>query len=95
MSVEVVRQSTPQRLVQFYHDVIAEMKKVTWPDLPQVRQLSARVEDQPPPTGQQLLQGGHGRHTHPAAMGDGAVVIAGQDVVTHQFSLTRSVAARQ
>ena len=25
------------RLVAFYHGVIAEMKKVTWPDFPQVR----------------------------------------------------------
>jgi preprotein translocase subunit SecE len=27
----------------FYQDVIVEMKKVTWPDLPQVRQLSIGV----------------------------------------------------
>jgi preprotein translocase subunit SecE len=32
-----------QRLVAFYHDVVAEMKKVTWPDLPQVRQLAIGV----------------------------------------------------
>ncbi len=30
-------------IVPFYHDVVAEMKKVTWPDLPQVRQLSIGV----------------------------------------------------
>ena len=35
--------SLPQRLVQYYHEVMAEMKKVTWPDLPQVRQLSIGV----------------------------------------------------
>jgi preprotein translocase subunit SecE len=25
------------RLIAFYHGVMAEMRKVTWPDLPQVR----------------------------------------------------------
>lgn len=29
--------------VAFYHDVIAEMKKVTWPEWVQVRQLSIGV----------------------------------------------------
>ena len=32
-----------QRLVAFYNDVMAEMRKVTWPDIPQVRQLSIGV----------------------------------------------------
>jgi len=32
-----------QRLVAFYNDVMAEMRKVTWPDVPQVRQLSIGV----------------------------------------------------
>ena len=32
-----------QRLVTFYRDVMNEMKKVTWPDVPQVRQLSIGV----------------------------------------------------
>ncbi len=32
-----------QRLAVFYREVTAEMKKVTWPDLPQVRQLSIGV----------------------------------------------------
>ena len=39
----VVRPSTVQRVVRFYHDVVAEMKKVTWPDVPQVRQLAIGV----------------------------------------------------
>ena len=43
MAVEVVQASWPQRAVGFYHDVIAEMRKVTWPDFPQVRQLSIGV----------------------------------------------------
>lgn len=43
MSVAVARPGAPQRLVAFYHDVVVEMKKVTWPDVPQVRQLSIGV----------------------------------------------------
>jgi len=43
-SVQVVEKATlMQRTVTFYHDVMAEMKKVTWPDWPQVRQLSIGV----------------------------------------------------
>ena len=43
MSVQVQQQSLPKRSIAFYHDVMAEMKKVTWPDMPQVRQLSVSV----------------------------------------------------
>jgi preprotein translocase subunit SecE len=44
VSVEVVQKATlPQRTVTFYHDVMAEMRKVTWPDWGQVRQLSIGV----------------------------------------------------
>ena len=43
MAVEVVRASLPHRAIEFYHNVVAEMRKVTWPDLPQVRQLSIGV----------------------------------------------------
>ena len=43
-TVQVIEKATlPQRTVTFYHDVMAEMKKVTWPDWPQVRQLSIGV----------------------------------------------------
>ena len=31
------------RLVTFYHGVIAEMKKVTWPDRPQVQQATISI----------------------------------------------------
>ena len=31
------------RLVSFYHGVIAEMKKVTWPDVTQVRQATISI----------------------------------------------------
>ncbi|MHB8837904.1 MAG: preprotein translocase subunit SecE [Gemmatimonadaceae bacterium] len=44
MAVEVVPKQGPmQKTVAFYHDVMAEMKRVTWPDVPQVRQLSVGV----------------------------------------------------
>ena len=43
MAVEVVSQGPVQKVVAFYHDVMAEMKRVTWPDVPQVRQLSVGV----------------------------------------------------
>jgi preprotein translocase subunit SecE len=41
--VQVQQPGLPQRTIAFYHDVVAEMKKVTWPDMPQVRQLSISV----------------------------------------------------
>ena len=31
------------RLVDFYHGVIAEMKRVTWPDVPQVRSATIAI----------------------------------------------------
>ena len=31
------------RLVTFYHDVMAEMRKVTWPDIGQVRQSTLLI----------------------------------------------------
>ena len=31
------------RLVDFYHGVMAEMRKVTWPDLPQVRSATIAI----------------------------------------------------
>jgi preprotein translocase subunit SecE len=43
MAVEVARPSLPARTASFYREVVAEMKKVTWPDRPQVTQLSIGV----------------------------------------------------
>ena len=44
MAIEVaVAPSLPKRVVTFYHDVVAEMKRVTWPDRPQVQSLSIGV----------------------------------------------------
>jgi preprotein translocase subunit SecE len=31
------------RLVDFYHGVMAEMRKVTWPDMPQVRSATVAI----------------------------------------------------
>ena len=39
----VQKESLVTRTVAFYNDVVAEMKKVTWPDFPQVRQLAISV----------------------------------------------------
>jgi preprotein translocase subunit SecE len=43
VTVQVQKATLPQRSIAFYRDVMAEMKKVTWPDVPQVRQLSISV----------------------------------------------------
>ena len=39
----VVAPSLPRRLVGFMNEVVVEMKKVTWPDRPQVVSLSIGV----------------------------------------------------
>jgi preprotein translocase subunit SecE len=39
----VTRPNVVSRVVTFYQEVVAEMKKVTWPDRTQVRQLSIGV----------------------------------------------------
>ena len=41
--VVVQQQSLPKRVVHFYNEVVVEMKKVTWPERPQVTQLSIGV----------------------------------------------------
>ena len=35
--------NVPGRLVTFYHDVMIELRRVTWPDRPQVQQLAIGV----------------------------------------------------
>ena len=42
-AVETPRASLPARIVTFYHDVMVEMRKVTWPDWPQVRQATLGI----------------------------------------------------
>jgi preprotein translocase subunit SecE len=41
--VEVTRPGLGTRLVTFYHDVVAEMKKVTWPDRPQLQSATVQI----------------------------------------------------
>lgn len=41
--VEVSRPGLGTRLVTFYRDVIAEMKKVTWPDRPQLQSATVQI----------------------------------------------------
>jgi preprotein translocase subunit SecE len=42
-SVEVARPGLASRLVTYYHDVVAEMKKVTWPDRPQLQSATIQI----------------------------------------------------
>ena len=41
--VEMSRPGLGTRLATFYHDVIAEMKKVTWPDRAQLQQATIQI----------------------------------------------------
>ena len=44
MAVEVVeRRSAPGRVVQFYHEVQDEMRKVTWPDRAQLKDTTIKI----------------------------------------------------
>ena len=44
MAVEVIRrESLPKRVAAFYQDVVAEMKKVAWPDRPQIQQATIGI----------------------------------------------------
>ena len=42
-SVEVSRPGVGTRLVNFYHEVVAEMKKVTWPDRAQLQSATIQI----------------------------------------------------
>lgn len=42
-SVEVTRPGIGTRAVAYYRDVVAEMKKVTWPDKEQLRQMTIQI----------------------------------------------------
>ena len=41
--VEVARPGLATRVVTFYNDVIAEMKKVTWPDRAQLQSATIQI----------------------------------------------------
>ena len=42
-STEVTRPGLATRTVAYYRDVVAEMKKVTWPDKDQIRQMTIQI----------------------------------------------------
>jgi preprotein translocase subunit SecE len=39
----VARRNPTGRLAEFYHEVVAEMRKVTWPDQPQLRDTTVKI----------------------------------------------------
>ena len=44
MAVEVIeRKNLPGRVVQFYHEVQDEMRKVTWPDRAQLKDTTIKI----------------------------------------------------
>ena len=45
MAVEVVqrRESLPARIVNFYQEVVTEMRKVTWPDREQLKDTTIKI----------------------------------------------------
>ena len=45
MAVEVVQhnESLPARTINFYHEVVAEMRKVTWPDREQLKDTTILI----------------------------------------------------
>jgi len=45
MAVEVVQhtESLPARTINFYHEVVAEMRKVTWPDREQLKDTTIKI----------------------------------------------------
>ncbi len=45
MAVEVVqhRESLPARIATFYQEVVAEMRKVTWPDREQLKDTTIKI----------------------------------------------------
>ena len=43
MAVEVARESFPHRVTKFYNDVVAEMRKVAWPDRAQIQQATIGI----------------------------------------------------
>ena len=45
MAVEVAerQESLPARVMTFYHEVVAEMRKVTWPDREQLKDTTIKI----------------------------------------------------
>jgi preprotein translocase subunit SecE len=42
-ATHVARRGPAGRLTEFYHEVVAEMRKVTWPDQPQLRDTTMKI----------------------------------------------------
>jgi preprotein translocase subunit SecE len=43
MAIEVAQKSFPSKVVTFYNEVVAEMRKVTWPDRPQLQDTTVKI----------------------------------------------------
>ena len=43
MAIEVAQKSFPSKVVTFYNEVVAEMRKVTWPDRPQLQDTTIKI----------------------------------------------------
>ncbi len=43
MAVDAARPNVFVRLRTFYHEVVAELKRVTWPDQPQIRSATIGI----------------------------------------------------
>ena len=43
MAIEVAQKSFPSKVMTFYNEVVAEMRKVTWPDRPQLQDTTIKI----------------------------------------------------
>lgn len=43
MAIEVAQRNFPAKVATFYNEVVAEMRKVTWPDRPQLQDTTIKI----------------------------------------------------
>jgi preprotein translocase subunit SecE len=43
MAIEVAQKSFPSKVATFYNEVVAEMRKVTWPDRSQLQDTTIKI----------------------------------------------------
>lgn len=43
MAIEVAQKGFPSKVTTFYNEVVAEMRKVTWPDRPQLQDTTVKI----------------------------------------------------
>ena len=43
MAIEVAQKSFPSKVTTFYNEVVAEMRKVTWPELKDVQRATVAI----------------------------------------------------